>query len=102
MKSTVAAARYLHDLYQRFGEWPLAFAAYNAGEQTVARAVARTGRGHFPRIDRGLPEETRQYVPAVMNAMELLGSNKLAVSPMVRSGRWPARSVLYASTESPE
>jgi len=99
-KSTVAAARYLHDLYQRFGDWRLAFAAYNAGEQTVERAVAKTGHGDFSRIDRGLPDETRHYVPAVMNAMELLGSNKLEVSPMVKSGRSPARSVLYASTES--
>lgn len=98
-KSTVAAARYLHDLYNRFGDWQLAFAAYNAGEQTVERAVARTGHGDFFRIDRALPEETRNYVPAVMHAMELLGSNKLEVSPVAKSGRSPARSVLYASTE---
>jgi soluble lytic murein transglycosylase-like protein len=99
-KSTVAAAPYLHDLYQRFGEWPLAFAAYNAGEQAVERAVARTGHSDFSRVDRALPEETRNYVPAVMRAMELLDSNKLEVSPVVKSGRSPARSVLYASTES--
>ncbi len=89
----------MHDLYQRFGEWPLAFAAYNAGEQAVARAVAKTGGDHFSRINGALPEETRHYVPALMNAMELLGSNKLEVSPMAKSGRSPARSVLYALTE---
>jgi membrane-bound lytic murein transglycosylase D len=100
VKSTVAAARYLHDLYQRFGDWRLAFAAYNAGEQTVQRAVARTGHGDFLRMERALPEETRNYVPAVMRAMELLGSNKKEVLPSVRSGKSPARSVLYASTES--
>ena len=100
VKSTVAAARYLHDLYQRFGDWRLAFAAYNAGEQTVQRALARTGHGDFLRIERALPEETRNYVPAVMRAMELLGSNKQEVLPSVRSGKSPARSVLYASTES--
>jgi membrane-bound lytic murein transglycosylase B len=100
VKSTVAAARYLHDLYQRFGDWRLAFAAYNAGEQAVERAVARTGHGDFSRIERGLPEETRKYVPAVMRAMELLGSNKEEVSLVVKSGRSPARSVLYVSTES--
>jgi hypothetical protein len=72
VKSTVAAARYLHDLYQRFGDWQLAFAAYNAGEQAVEQAVARTGHGDFFRIDRVLPEETRHYVPAVMSAVELL------------------------------
>lgn len=100
VKSTVAAARYLHDLYQRFGDWRLAFAAYNAGERAVERAVARTGHRDFLRMDRGLPEETRNYVPAVMRAMELLGSNQQEVLPMVRSGKSPARSVLYAATES--
>jgi membrane-bound lytic murein transglycosylase B len=100
VESTRAAAHYLHDLYQRFGDWQLAFAAYNAGEQAVARAVVRTGRGDFPQINRVLPEETRHYVPAVINAMELLGSEKPEVSPVVKSGRSPARSVLYASTES--
>ena len=101
-KSTVAAARYLHDLYQRFGDWQLAFAAYNAGEQTVERAVARTGYSDFLRIDRALPEETRNYVPAVLRAIELLGSNKGEVLPLVRSGKSPIRSVLYALTERAE
>jgi membrane-bound lytic murein transglycosylase D len=99
VKSTVATARYLHDLYRRFGDWRLAFAAYNAGEQTVQRAVARTGHGDFLRIERALPEETRNYVPAVMRAMKLLGSNKREILPLVQSRKSPARSVLYASTE---
>jgi hypothetical protein len=51
-------------------------------------------------IDRALPEETRNYVPAVMSAMELLGSNKQEVLLLVRSGKSPVQSVLYASTES--
>jgi membrane-bound lytic murein transglycosylase B len=100
VKSTVAAARYVHDLYQRFGDWRLAFAAYNAGERAVERALARTGQSDFSRVDRALSEETRNYVPAVMRAMELLGRNKQEVIPLVRSGKSPARSVLYASTES--
>src|SRR5450631_1481479 len=100
VKSTRAAARYLHDLYQAFGDWQLAFAAYNAGERAVERAVARTGHSDFLRIDRALPEETRNYVPAVMRAMELLGTNKQEVLPLVRSGKSPVQSVLYASTGS--
>jgi membrane-bound lytic murein transglycosylase MltF len=100
VKSTAAAARYLRDLYQKFGDWQLAFAAYNAGEQAVERAVSRTGHGDFLRIDRALPEETRNYVPAVMRAIELLGSNKQEVLPLVRFGTSPVQSVLYASTES--
>lgn len=101
VKSTVAAARYLHDLYNRFGDWQLAFAAYNAGEQAVERAAARAGQVDHLRVGRVLPEETRNYVPAVMRAMELLGSNKLEVSPVVvKSGRSLAPFVLYASTEN--
>jgi membrane-bound lytic murein transglycosylase B len=97
VKSTVAAARYLHDLYQRFGDWRLAFAAYNAGEQAVGRAVVRSGHGDFLRIDRALPEETRNYVPAVMHAMELLDSNQRGDLPVVKSKTSPARLVLYAA-----
>jgi soluble lytic murein transglycosylase-like protein len=67
-KSTRAAAQYLRELYARFGDWPLALAAYNAGEQRVQRALDRAGRGDFLRISRWLPSETRQYVPAVMNS----------------------------------
>lgn len=99
VKSTRAAARYLRDLYQRFGDWRLTFAAYNAGEQAIERAVARTGHGDFSRTDRALPEETRKYVPAVMNAMELLRGNQEMSSPAVRFGR---SRVLYASMENAE
>src|SRR5947207_5913793 len=46
-KSTVAAARYLHDLHELFGSWALAQAAYNAGEVKVARAIQHTGSRGF-------------------------------------------------------
>lgn len=71
-KSTRAAARYLRDLHQQFGDWQLAFAAYNAGEQAVERAMGRIGRPDFPGIESGLPQETRRYVPAVLQAIERL------------------------------
>ena len=69
--STRAAARYLRDLYRRFGDWPLALAAYNAGAVQVERALARTGPADFWRLSqqRLLPQETRAYVPAVLGAM---------------------------------
>jgi membrane-bound lytic murein transglycosylase B len=98
VKSTHAAARYLRDLYRRLGDWRLTFAAYNAGEQAVEQAVIKTGHGDFSRIERALPEETRSYVPAVMHAMELLGSNQRGVLRVVKSKASPAWSVLYAST----
>ncbi len=69
-KSTRAAARYLRDLYSQFGNWPLAFAAYNAGEQRVQRAVDQTGTTDFFRLSRFLPPETRGYVLAVLASFE--------------------------------
>ena len=64
-KSTRAAARYLRTLYGQFGDWSLVFAAYNAGEQTVQRAIDRSGTTDFFQLNRLLPPETRSYVPAV-------------------------------------
>ena len=67
-KSTRAAALYLRDLYAQFGNWPLAFAAYNAGGQTVQRAIDRSGTTDFLHLNRLLPAETRNYVPTVLAA----------------------------------
>lgn len=78
-KSTRAAARYLKLLYARFGDWPLALAAYNAGEQRVLGAMQRVGGRDFWRLAASdlLPKETRGYVPAVL-AAQYLGEGKLA------------------------
>jgi len=75
VKSTRAAARYLRDLYSQFGDWNLAFAAYNTGEQAVQRAIGHNRARDFDSLSRGrrLPLETRNYVPAVLSAMRLLG-----------------------------
>lgn len=64
-KSAHAAARYLNALHARFGSWPLAIAAYNAGETRVDRALLAQ-RGHdFASIADRLPAGTRMYVPKV-------------------------------------
>jgi hypothetical protein len=77
-KSTRAAARYLRDLHTQFGNWPLALAAYNAGEDTVQRALDRASAREFNSIARAgmLPLETRRYVPAVLNAIALMASQE--------------------------
>ncbi len=61
IKSTHAAAKYLKDLYEEFGNWELALAAYNCGEGCVRR---KTGGRDFWITKRNLPPETRKYVPA--------------------------------------
>lgn len=64
-KSARAAARYLKELHGKFGEWPLAFAAYNAGEGRVRRLLEKRGGKTFASIASALPSETRMYVPKV-------------------------------------
>jgi membrane-bound lytic murein transglycosylase D len=64
-KSAHAAARRLRALHGRFGSWPLAFAAYNAGEGRVGRLLTAHGARDFAGIAGALPAETRMYVPKV-------------------------------------
>ncbi len=72
-QATRAAARYLRDLFQLFGDWKLALAAYNAGEARVQRAIKRAGSRDFDELARRglLPLETQRYVPAVLAAWGL-------------------------------
>ncbi|MDR1010549.1 MAG: lytic transglycosylase domain-containing protein, partial [Opitutaceae bacterium] len=66
-KNTRAAARLLGRLHKRFGAWPLALAAYNAGEGRVAAALKKTpGARTYADIAAMLPAETRLYVPQVL------------------------------------
>jgi membrane-bound lytic murein transglycosylase D len=64
-KSARAAAHYLHSLFVKFGTWPLALAAYNAGEGRVSRLLASRGATDFAGVSPALPAETRMYVPKV-------------------------------------
>jgi membrane-bound lytic murein transglycosylase D len=69
-KSTLAACRYLKDLFRQFGSWHLAAAGYNAGEGRVGRAIDREGTDDFWELRRNakLPRETREYVPQLLAA----------------------------------
>ena len=64
-KSAQAAARYLRELYGKFGDWPLTLAAYNAGEGRVRRLLKQKNADSFADIAAALPTETRMYVPKV-------------------------------------
>ena len=65
-KSAHAAARYLKVLYKQFNSWPLALAAYNAGEGRVGRLLKKSPAKTFEAIEDSLPVETQMYVPKVM------------------------------------
>jgi peptidoglycan lytic transglycosylase D len=65
LKSAQAAARILRGLHARFGDWPLALAAYNAGAGRVDRALAARHARTFAGAAPALPVETRLYVPKV-------------------------------------
>lgn len=85
-RSTRAAARYLRDLYRQFGDWQLAFAAYNAGGDLVQRAIDRNHTRDFSKLSsvRSIPPETVRYVPAVMDATRMFTPNIARLS--IRNG----------------
>jgi membrane-bound lytic murein transglycosylase D len=70
VKSTMAAAEYLGDLYGMFGHWFLAQAGYNAGEARVGRAIQRARTSDFWALTqtRHLPDETKLFVPQILAA----------------------------------
>jgi membrane-bound lytic murein transglycosylase D len=71
VKATTAAALYLKELYGMFnGDWYLAAAGYNAGENKILRAISRYNTSDFWEISRGsyLKRETKEYVPKLLAA----------------------------------
>ncbi|MDO5760096.1 MAG: transglycosylase SLT domain-containing protein, partial [Bacteroidota bacterium] len=68
IKSTIAAARFLSDLYNIYNDWSLVLAAYNCGPGNVNKAMKRSGKRDFWDIYTFLPRETRNYVPAFIAA----------------------------------
>ncbi|MEO5593010.1 MAG: lytic transglycosylase domain-containing protein [Chitinophagaceae bacterium] len=62
IKSTRAAARYLNDLYDQFGDWLLVIAAYNGGPGNVQKAIRKSGSRNFWDLQYYLPAESRNHV----------------------------------------
>lgn len=70
IKSTNAAAQYLSKLYEIFGDWDLALAAYNSGPGNVTKAIRRSGGyENYWNIRNNLPRETAGYLPAFLATM---------------------------------
>jgi len=100
VRSTFAAAEYMKDLYTQFQDWPLALAAYNAGEDRVARAMNRAGARDFwtLRQQSALPDETLRYVPAVLAKLDFQMPG-ISAAPAVPDSQ-PARIVYATSAAS--
>lgn len=76
LASTRAALDYLQQLYVQFGDWHLALAAYNWGQGSVAKAIARNQRAGLPTDYESLkmPLETRYYVPKLQAVKNLIAT----------------------------
>lgn len=75
IKSSEAAAHYLRDLFDMFGDWGLAIAAYNCGEGNIQKALLRSGNqenADYWTVYNRLPRETRGYVPAFIAATYIM------------------------------
>ena len=100
VKSSLAAARYLRDLYRIFGDWNLVIAAYNCGPENINKAIRRAQAANkdsvvnvkdYWHIYPYLPRETRGYVPAFIAANYIMTYYSLHnICPMTT--RLPAKS----------
>jgi membrane-bound lytic murein transglycosylase D len=89
VKATIAACKYLLNLYTIFGDWDLALAAYNSGPGNVAKAIKRSGGyRNYWNIRPFLPRETASYVPAFYATMYLFeyqeAHNLIPEAPQIR------------------
>lgn len=74
IKSTDAAINYLKILYDQFGKWTLAMAAYNCGEERVKEEISLQGENDYYRM--ALPQETERYIFRILTAKVLLSDPK--------------------------
>lgn len=94
VKATVAATMYLKDLYSIFnGDWHLATAGYNAGENKILRAMDKYDTNDFWELSKGsyLKRETKEYVPKLLAAAIIAkepskyGFAEVTAMPVVKS-----------------
>jgi len=68
--STIAACKYLSEMYKLFGDWHLALLAYQAGPGTIRRAILSSGgKKKYEELVPFLPEQTVKYLPAYISVM---------------------------------
>ncbi len=71
-KSTKAALQFLSDLYDEYGDWTLAMAAYNCGAPRMNKAIRFADSKNFWDVMPYLPKETQRYVPKILAAAYLV------------------------------
>ena len=100
-KSTEAAARFLKDLYNIYGDWNLVIAAYNCGPGNVNKAIARSGgKRDYWSIYYRLPRETRGYVPAFIAATYIMNySNEHRICPKESSNDLMLLDTIHVTEE---
>ncbi|MGO8677685.1 MAG: lytic transglycosylase domain-containing protein [Limisphaerales bacterium] len=89
-ESAAATAKYLQYLHGHFNDWPLALAAYNAGEGTVDKLLQQHKAASFDAIAPHLPAETQMYVPRI--EATLLRREGIKLSQLIRSTHGAPRS----------
>ena len=89
--STDAALNYLQKLFNLFGDWHLALAAYNWGEGNVARAIGNNQRANRPAgyLDITMPAETRMYVPKLQALKNIVGAPRKFAAELPHIGNHP-------------
>ena len=92
-KETYAACHYLRKLYEEFGDWYLAMAAYNCGEKRIEREVRRHNSRSFWQLKR-LPQQTRNYIPTYLAARMICENpQKYGFPPMPKEKPWSCQTV---------
>lgn len=84
VKSTHAAAKYLRDLYNMYGDWLLVLAAYNGGPGNVNKAIRLSGSKDFWKLQQYLPRETRNHVKKYI-ATHYIFENRGSLVTLTRS-----------------
>ena len=95
LKSTVAAAKYLRDLYRLFDDWPLTIAAYNCGPGPVYKAIRLSGSRNFWKLQHLLPGETRGHVKKFIGTHYFFEGNG-SITTLTKSERTQYNRLLQA------
>ena len=98
-KSTSAAAKYLRDLHNEFGDWLLVLAAYNGGPRPVYRAIHKSHSRNFWALQNYLPAESREHVKKfIATTYYFEGGMNSTNSSLRAGGRCPTPGIQAIST----